>query len=286
MLSHALARVSQIEDNPAIATRTQAVQALRELDFDEFGHLLIGMPDTRFPRVSSLLPAMALPEVQTNWTGNHGTALLRQSTAVVRSMVSTWAQLRGQRLSGRHVLDYGCGYGRLARLMYYFTDPENVFGCDPWDQSIALCLDAGLGPNFRQSDYYPVDLPFNQRFDLIYAFSVFTHTSPKATWYGLQALRRYVADDGLLMVTIRPVEYWDWPQPDLPPAAELKERHSRDGYCFVPHHREPINGDIPYGDATYSLEWLDENALTGWTRVGVDSAPEDALQIYVYLRPA
>jgi SAM-dependent methyltransferase len=285
MLSYALKHVSRIEGSPSIITRTQAVQALRKLDFGDFGHLLIGMPDKRFPRMSSLLPSMASAEVQANWTGNHGTALLGQSVAVVRSMVSTWAHLRGQGLSGCHVLDYGCGYGRLARLMYYFTDPENVFGCDPWDKSIALCREAGLGPNFRQSDYYPADLPFDERFDLIYAFSVFTHTSPKATRYGLRALRRYVAEDGLLMVTIRPAEYWDYPQPDLPPAAELREKHTRDGYCFVPHNLEPISGDIPYGDASYSLDWLDENA-TGWTRVSLDTAPEDALQIYVYLRPA
>ena len=41
------------------------------------------------------------------------------------------------------VLDFGCGYGRLARLFYYYIKQDNFYGVDPWDRSINECLDNG-----------------------------------------------------------------------------------------------------------------------------------------------
>ena len=68
------------------------------------------------------------------------------------------------------------------RLMYFYQDPSLVFGCDPWDKSIALCKQAGLTENIALTSYLPEDLPYSdQLLDLIFAFSVFTRLSERAT---------------------------------------------------------------------------------------------------------
>ena len=57
---------------------------LRKLCLDDFAELLLELPDPRFPHLSSVLPRMASEEVQKNWTGNSGIALLSQTANFVR----------------------------------------------------------------------------------------------------------------------------------------------------------------------------------------------------------
>ena len=45
---------------------------LRELSLDEFGALLLTMPNPHYPQLSALLPRMADPNVQKSWTGAEG----------------------------------------------------------------------------------------------------------------------------------------------------------------------------------------------------------------------
>ncbi|KLD62599.1 hypothetical protein Y882_15320 [Dyella japonica DSM 16301] len=230
---------------------------------------------------------MASDQIQRDWTGNAGIPLLKQTLNFVRALSYNYNRMTGRVLEDAKILDYGCGYGRIARLMYAFVNEASFYGVDPWDRSIAICRADGLGENFRQSDYLPQSLPVDgQKFDLIYAFSVFTHLSERATLTALSALRDVVAPDGLLVITIRPQEYWahDGHTTDEQKKA-LAAAHQGGGFAFCPHKREAIDGDVTYGDTSFDLDWL-ERAVPGWRIEGTDRSLEDGLQRYVYLSPS
>ena len=281
-------KLRAIEADDRINTLQSALRALRELGIDDFGYVLMSMPNPQLPRLSRLLPRMASDEVQRNWTGNCGEALLRQTCAFVRSVAYNFSRLAGRTLEGASILDYGCGYGRIARLMYYFSDPSNVVGLDPWDRSISICREDGLGTNFLQSSYLPTSLPVgNVRFDLIYAFSVFTHLSERATRLSLSVLAKYLKPHGLLVITIRPVEYW---RHDVSAKkAGVVDRqialHAESGFSFLPHERPAVDGDITYGDTSFTTEWLEAN-FPEFALKGVDRSLEDPFQYYLFLRHA
>ena len=277
-------RLSRIEQDPAVADRFTAFAALRTLGLDAFGLVLLRMPHPNYPKLSRLLPAMASHEAQLGWTGDHGVSLLRQSCAVVRPLVSNYPRITGRDLGGASILDYGCGYGRLARLMYYFSD--RVVGVDPWSRSIEECEKAGLGDQFLLSDYLPSQLPTDQIFDLAFAFSVFTHTSERATVAALSAVRRSMAPGGLFCITIRPPEYWDNPPEPAAKARkeELRRRHDDQGFAFMPHNFAQVEGEALYGDTSMSLDWIRDHA-EGWSIRGIDYCLEDPWQIYVLMTP-
>ena len=261
---------------------------LRSLSLDEFSTVLLNLPDPELPGISRLLPRMAADEVQRSWTGNAGYPLLQQSLNFIRSVALQCVQLSGRPLSGRSVLDFGCGYGRLLRLMYYYNPPSQIWGVDPWTRSIELCREAGMLGNFAVSDYLPRDLPVKDaRFGLIYAFSVFTHLSERATKQALSTLRRYVEDDGLCVITIRPKEYWDVVAQagEGVDAERMKRLHDEVGFAFTPHNVAPVEGEITYGDTSLTRVWLGEN-VPEWKIAGYDRSLDDPLQIIVYLRPA
>jgi SAM-dependent methyltransferase len=109
----------------------ECLSILRRLPFDDFGQIMISMPSPEMPRLSAVLPAMASAEVQRNWTGSDGVALLLQTNNFVRIVAQSFQGLCGRNLSNARILDFGCGYGRILRAMYYFTDPDRLLGCDP-----------------------------------------------------------------------------------------------------------------------------------------------------------
>ncbi|MFN7056808.1 class I SAM-dependent methyltransferase [Hyphomonas sp.] len=259
---------------------------LRQLSLDDFGLLMLTMPAEAFPAMSALLPAMASAEVQRNWTGADGTNLLRQSLTFTRSVRAKYESVTGKPLSGAGILDYGCGYGRLLRLMMYYANNDQLAGCDPWDESIRLCQADGFRCRLDITDYLPAELPYKPgAFDFIYAFSVFTHTSRRASETALAALRKVIARKGLLAITIRPLEYWDIDPNFSKQAASLRQRHREEGFVFMPHNRPAVDGDVTYGDTSMSFDYLDKLAR-GWKRIGYDRSLDDPYQIIVYLKPA
>jgi SAM-dependent methyltransferase len=119
--------------------------------------------------------------------------------------------------AGKKVLDFGCGVGRTLSQFGAEAESAEFWGCDIHGPSVdwmrrSICppfhiFQNGARPPLPLADGY---------FDLIYAWSVYTHiTDDWADW--LLEHRRLLADDGLLLVSFlgegmtRPLigEVWD-----------------------------------------------------------------------------
>lgn len=57
-------------------------------------------------------------------------------------------QVTDSGLAGKTILDYGCGWGRLLRLMNYYSDSDKVDGVDPMAISIEHCEKKAFPINF------------------------------------------------------------------------------------------------------------------------------------------
>jgi Methyltransferase domain len=252
------------------------------IPLEVFGKLLLNVPE-KYPNIKHWLPTMTSDQVQDNWTGSHGEALLCQSVAFVKSMISGYVDISGKRFRDAVILDYGCGWGRILRLLYKFVPTDNIYAVDPWDQSIELCRQHKVRGHLELSDWVPTSLPFDRVFDLIFAFSVFTHLSEKTSRIVLSTLRRHIAPNGVLLITIRPKEYWKHHDGGGVAASMISE-HDKEGFAFIPHNREPIDGDITYGDTSMSLAYI-ESAFPQWQIEAVECNQIDSLQLLVFLRP-
>jgi SAM-dependent methyltransferase len=258
-------------------------EAMRHVPLEVFGELCLAVPEN-LPAIRAVLPTMASDEVQRNWTGNCGQALMSQSIAFVRTLFAMHGRRGGHAVAALRVLDFGCGWGRLLRLLLKDVPATALHGVDPWQRSIDLCHEHRIPCPLALSDYIPRSLPFEGPFDLVYAFSVFTHLNESTARTALATLRGAVSDRGLLCLTIRPVEYWHHHGPKGEPACI--ERHRADGFAFLPHaNREPIEGEVTYGDTSMSLDYLARLA-EGWTIVEVEWNPCDPVQVVVGLAPA
>lgn len=285
-LIHANASLERANQLMAAGSRNEGLQALQGLSVDDFGLLLLGAPDG-FDDLKAALPEMPSEQIQRDWTGSSGLALLRQTCAFVRSVERAFVKLSGRPLQGRTILDYGCGWGRIIRLMYRFSPPEEIYGVDPWELAIEICRRTRVLGNLAGCDYVPRELAFSGvTFDLVYAFSVFTHLSEKTARAVTSVVRRRIHENGLFVLTVRPVEYWAV-HASYPPgtsAQVMRTRHLEHGFSFIPHNREPLDGDVTYGDASIAADYVRRN-WTEWQLAGSELNPVDPYQLVLFLRP-
>jgi SAM-dependent methyltransferase len=260
--------------------------ALRQLPLREVGELLRDVPE-RLAALRAALPSMPSDRVQIDWTGTAGQALLEQGLSFVGAVSAAFEAQAGRPLKGARILDYGCGWGRLIRLMYGISDPDLIYGCDAWESSLDLCRDHRVRAHLARCQEVPTEAPFPAvKFDLIYAFSLLTHLSERTARAVMEVLRRSIDSRGLCVVTIRPPEYWDAHAQGhgSVDVHRMKREHAARGFAFTPHERAPVGDEVTFGDASISLEYV-EKAWPGWSVVGSQRGA-DPLQQLVLLRPA
>ncbi|HTE59569.1 MAG TPA: class I SAM-dependent methyltransferase, partial [Solirubrobacteraceae bacterium] len=214
----------------------------RDLDADLWA-LLLTQEFSVYPHIRSLLPTVPDPDLQVLWNGASGVQLAAQGAAFYRKVLERFAQAHAGPLSGARVLDFGCGWGRLTRCFARDVEPGRLFGCDPVQGILDVGAESGVPARLARSEFMPDRLPFDERFDLAFSFSVFTHLSEAAHMCCLRALHAALAPGGLLVVTVRPPEYLRFcermhPLLDaLGPDARAWLKEPR--YLFVPHDADP-----------------------------------------------
>lgn len=123
--------------------------------------------------------------------------------------VQNWAKAQGLPLAGmKRTLDFGCGTGRFLRNLLIHHPHLNVYGCD-LNQNHIDWVTTHLGPSASvlQNTILP-HLPFRDGlFDLVTAFSIFSHTDEfELMW--IAELARITAPQGLLYITFLSEETW------------------------------------------------------------------------------
>lgn len=116
--------------------------------------------------------------------------------------------------SFRDVLDFGCGCGRT--LIWFAGRPPRLYGTDIDGEAISWCrnnLDfAEFGVN---NALPPLEYP-SERFDLIYAISVFTHLDEDYQFRWLNELTRVTRPEGIVLLTVHGYQAWkDLPHDDV-----------------------------------------------------------------------
>lgn len=180
-------------------------------------------------------------------------------------------------------MDFGVGYGRIFRMMYYFSNPDKLWGVDAWQKSLDHCLKARLPGNFLLSDAVPARLPVKDgSIDMAYSFSVFTHLSPESAAACATALRKSMARGGLLFATVRPFEFWKYRDrlKNTSNAATLEKAHVETGFAY---ERQDRPEGQSYGESSMEPGYFEQ---FGWRVLGIDRTTLDPYQLVVIMEPA
>ena len=202
-------------------------------------------------RLVEMLPAFPSEDVQCRFTGAAGDDTMREAFGFYSLVRAVARQHRAQPVTS--ILEFGCGWGRMIRLFLRDVEPQNLSGIDCMPAAIDICKDTNPYCTFRLVDPLPPSPIGQATFDLIYAYSVFSHLSEDAHEQWLVEFNRILRPGGLLVATTRPREFIlacaearrrhedrDWAQGTVlafPNTAEALDRYDRGEFLY-----EPIGG--------------------------------------------
>jgi SAM-dependent methyltransferase len=157
------------------------------------------------PRLQSLLPAFPAVDIQERFTGAAGDQTMREAFAFY-VLVKDFQERFGRRPLNT-IVDFGCGWGRITRLFTREVETQQLWGIDCMSSAIDICRSTNTHSRFELVAPLPPTTLAPEAFDLIYAYSVFSHLSEAAHLAWLEEFRRVLKPGGLLVVTTRPREF-------------------------------------------------------------------------------
>ena len=129
----------------------------------------------------------------------------------------------------RTILDFGCGSGRMMRVLHAIDPTRQIYGTDCCDRLIEWSIQHfPPGVFFCKNELFP-PLPFkDEQFDLVYLLSVFTHLPLDCQKKWLEEFKRVLKKGKPLIVTLQGMGYLHYFKHELP---DVYEKLMKNGYA-------------------------------------------------------
>jgi FkbM family methyltransferase len=148
------------------------------------------------------VPELPDEQTQLNFTGASGRKTLVTAFDFYMIAKNTLRSLGKPIDQETKILDFGCGWGRITRFFLKDCKNSNLFGVDPLPEMIRLCKDK-IPANFLLISPAPPINFEDSSFDLITAYSVFSHLNEEYTNKWLDEFHRILKPRSVLIITTR-----------------------------------------------------------------------------------
>jgi len=171
------------------------------LSDDEWIDLVLASIET--PQAGPIeLPAFPSAEIQRLTNNLSGIESLRPAGGFYSIVKSILADHGASLAPSHRVLDYGCGWGRIARFFLKDVTRDNLHGIDVQPSLVDACKATINSGSFRLVDSER-PLPFDDGyFDLVFANSVFSHLSRSLHLRTIAEIARVTRVGGLAICTV------------------------------------------------------------------------------------
>ena len=147
------------------------------------------------------LPGFADEGLQRNTVGSAGQQALHEGKLFYEILKKSMHQCGGSLTAESKILDFGCGWGRYLRYFLKDTLANNLYGVDVDPLMVQTCKQTFPYGNFAQVKPFPPSQFEDNQFNLIFAYSVFSHLSAPAADAWIAEFSRLLAPGGVLVVT-------------------------------------------------------------------------------------
>jgi len=212
------------------------------------------------------MPSFPPDDLQSTFVGSSNEQAIREAWAFYMFMANERKKY-GLTLGPKsNVLDFGCGWGRFARMFLRDVPADNIWCADISEAARTVCRETGVpGQLVALDDMPPSTLP-SEYFDTAFAYSVFSHLSELAHTAWKEEFTRVMKPGGLVFITLQARWFLDMCQelrdnPDQVNSVwyellsksfldheDSLARYDRGEFLYAPNPRASENGKY-YGDA-------------------------------------
>jgi len=197
---------------------------------------------------SAALPMPGFPpaEFQEVFVGSSDRSAILEAWRFYMLMASQRAKFGLTLTTDSNVLDFGCGWGRIARMFLRDVPAANICCADTSDVALDVCRTTGLRAHLVRLPQTPPSLLPPAHFDTAFAYSVFSHLSPEphSAWAG--GLARVMKPGGLAFITTQGRWFIDRCARSFADHGDALARYDRGEFLYAPGSPPLVDG---YGDA-------------------------------------
>ncbi len=256
------------------------------LSDEEWFSKITGEADDRQGRPLFDLP----PEnLQTSTVGRSGKPILRDAFMFWQFVRRMLIQ-QGNGLSrNTQVMDFGCAWGRIIRYWLRDLPAKNLHGFDIEDRFLSIAKQHVRGPNYTLSQARPPLPAPDSSFDVIYAFSVFSHLPRDVADAWIEEFARVLKPGGIACLTTRPRAHIEFAGSDVDKTAhagnyaqvitdknDALRRYDDGEFIFYPAHGGGGLAAETYGEAIIPASY----ARTNWSALELVTFAENYSATY------
>lgn len=157
-----------------------------------------------------VLPKFPPDQIQINTTGQAGEATLKEAFVFYQDCTAVFEQLGFPIRENHNLLDFGVGWGRIARFFLKDLPLANIHGVDVMDEFVQICRSTFENENFHTTTPYPPSAFHDEKFNFIVGYSVFSHLSEKACALWMKEFHRILKPNGIVALTTRGRPFFDF----------------------------------------------------------------------------
>lgn len=221
------------------------------------GPALFGVPDEK---------------IQVSTTGRSGEPVLRDGFAFYQFARKILHEYGNGLAADTAVMDFGCAWGRILRFWPRDIKAEKLFGFEVQERFLKHAREHVPAATYRVSQTRPPLPNGGQKFDLIYAFSVFSHLPEALTNEWIEEFAKVLKPGGIACLTTRPRAHIE-----IAGTAANKGAHSgvyaglindkaealasfdEGNFIFYPAHGGGSLSESDYGEAIIPLAYANAN---------------------------
>lgn len=174
---------------------------LTELNAEEWAAVLAN-PDVASKKYGVTLPRLPSAGAQIATAGAAGMRTILEASEFYHAVKDEFERL-GKKISTANVLDFGCGWGRITRTFLKDVPASNIQGIDVRPDIISLAKSLTTDIAFDVTSPAPPTKFSAETFDLIVAYSVFSHLPENIANEWIDEFARILKPGGLLVFTTR-----------------------------------------------------------------------------------
>ncbi|WP_019505371.1 class I SAM-dependent methyltransferase [Pleurocapsa sp. PCC 7319] len=151
----------------------------------------------------SKMPQFPDEALQISTTGSSGEQTLKKAFDFYQVCKEKFSSMDIPLSSQSKLLDFGAGWGRIARFFIREVPLDKIYGLDVQQQFVDLCNNTFDNNNFAKSAPFPPSSLSDSQFSHIVGYSVFSHLSEKACRAWIEEFYRLLQPGGVIAMTTR-----------------------------------------------------------------------------------
>ena len=191
-------------------SKEKTIRALAERWSDE-KYLQLILSSITHPYIKDVrMPGFPSEEIQRQFVGSTKEQALREGFNFYQR-VKNYCRLYSVPINpDTRVLDFGCGWGRISRFFFKDIASDNFYGVDVDADMVSFCQSAmPSGIYSTVSPEPPMDFA-NNSFDVIFAYSVFSHLAEHVAIAWIKEFSRVLKPQGILLATTQGRSFLDY----------------------------------------------------------------------------